>query len=113
MHEPGALSFVPNEIEALIALGELAQARRLLEPLEERCRKLGRPSVGACCARCRALLLASDGDFEGAELALQEALALHENAFQPLERARTLAALGAVRRRRRRNRAARTALEEA
>jgi DNA-binding CsgD family transcriptional regulator len=113
LYEPGALRFVADEIEALIALGELAQARRLLEPLEERCRKLGRTSVGACCARCRALLLASERDFEGAELALQEALALHEHALQPLERARTLAALGAVRRRRRRNRAARTALEEA
>jgi DNA-binding CsgD family transcriptional regulator len=113
LQEPGALRFVPDEIEALIALGELGQARRLLEPLEERCRTLGRASVGACCARGRALLLASERDFKGAELALQEALALHEQALQPLERARTLAALGAVRRRGRRNRAARTALEEA
>jgi len=63
--------------------------------------------------RCRALLLASQGDVGRAELILAEAIGLHELVVQPLERARTLVALGVVRRRSRQRRAARTALEEA
>jgi len=111
--EPGVLRFVPDQIQALIELGELEQARGLVEALEERGRALDRAWALATAARSRALLLAADGDLAGAQAALEGALHAHERLPQPFERGRTLLVLGSVQRRRGEKRAARETLEQA
>ena len=60
--EPGTIRFVPDEIEALVALGRTDEARALLDWLEERGSALDRPSALAAAARCRGLLAAANGD---------------------------------------------------
>jgi ATP/maltotriose-dependent transcriptional regulator MalT len=111
--EPGVLRFLPDEIEALIELGELAQARALVDAFEERGRALDRAWALATAARSRALLLAAEGDLAGAHAALERALEAHERLAQPFERGRSLLALGSVQRRQGEKRAARETLEQA
>jgi DNA-binding CsgD family transcriptional regulator len=111
--EPGVLRFVPDEIQALIELGELEQARGLVEALEERGRALDRAWALAAGARSRALLLAAEGDLAGAHAALEGAMAAHQRLPQPFEHGRTLLALGTVQRRQGEKRAARETLEQA
>jgi DNA-binding CsgD family transcriptional regulator len=111
--EPGVLRFLPDEIEALIELGQLEQARALVDALEERGSALDRAWARATGARSRALLLAAGGDLAGAHAALERALEAHQRLPQPFERGRTLLALGTVQRRRQQKRAARETLEQA
>jgi DNA-binding CsgD family transcriptional regulator len=111
--EPGAFPFVADEAETLLDLGELPQARRRIEWLEARAEALGRPGLAAAALRCRGSSLAATGDLTGALDALERAVTLVERASLPLEQGRTLLALGATRRRDRRQRPAREALEEA
>jgi DNA-binding CsgD family transcriptional regulator len=111
--EPGVLRFLPDEVEALIELGDLEQARALVDALEERGRALDRAWALATGARSRGLLLAAEGDLAGAHAALGRALQAHERLPHPFERGRTLLALGTVQRRRREKRAARETLERA
>ena len=111
--EPGAFPFVADEAETLLDLGEIPQARRRIEWLEGRAEDLGRPGLAAAALRCRGSSLAATGDLTGALDALERAVTLVERASLPLEQGRTLLALGATRRRDRRQRPAREALEEA
>ena len=111
--EPGVLRFLPDEIEALVELGELEQAGGLVDTLEERGRALDRVWALATGARSRALLLAREGDLAGAHATLQRALEAHRRLPQPFERGRTLLALGTVQRRQGEKRAARETLEQA
>ncbi len=111
--EPGSVRFVPDEIEALIALGRLDEAVERLEWLEERGRALDRASALAAGFRCRGLLLAATGEREGAVAAFEQALAQHARVPMPFDRARTLLALGAAQRRAKRKRDARATLDEA
>ena len=59
--EPGSVRFVPDEIEALIALGRLDEAETLVGWLEERGRTLDRASALGAAARCRGLLVRRRG----------------------------------------------------
>jgi DNA-binding CsgD family transcriptional regulator len=111
--EPSVNRVLPNAIEALIQLGELDEARPLVAKLEERGRSLDSPWSLSTGARCRGLLLAAEGDVEGAIDAFERALAEHERMPGPFERGRTLLALGAAERRLRRQRAARGSLAAA
>jgi DNA-binding CsgD family transcriptional regulator len=104
---------LPDEIEALVALGELRRAERLLEILEASGRSSGRAWPLATAARCRGLLLAAQGETDGALRALEEALSHHAGLEMPLERARTLLVYGQVQRRQRRKRAASDSLAQA
>ena len=112
VREPGSARFVPDEIEALIALGKLVEAERILARLERRARRLDRASAIAVAGRCRAMLAAARGDTKSALVSLERALAEHERVPMPFERGRTLLALGRTRRRAKLKRAAREALEE-
>jgi DNA-binding CsgD family transcriptional regulator len=111
--DPIGLVFVPDEVEALVALGELARAQPLIELL----RRLGmthdRPWAIAAAARGRGILAAARGDLEEAIAALEEALTAHDRVEMPFERGRTLLALGRTLRRRKQWSAARDALREA
>jgi DNA-binding CsgD family transcriptional regulator len=111
--EPGAIRFVPDEIEALIGLGRLDEAEERLGWLEERGRALDRASAIAAGLRCRGLLAAATNDGEGALGAFEQALEQHARVPMPFDRARTLLALGAALRRAKRKRHARATLEEA
>ena len=113
VREPGSVRFVPDEIEALIALGRLEEAEALLDVLERQAADLDRASALAAAGRCRGLLAAARGDVDGALAPLQKALVEHERVSMPFEEARTLLVLGATRRRARMKRPAREALEHA
>lgn len=110
VQEPGEMRCLPDEIEALVALGRLDEADELLTPLEDWARRLERPSALAAAGRCRGLLLAADDDLTGALAALDDAVARYEGVPLPFEHGRTLLALGTVQRRMRRRKAARETL---
>jgi DNA-binding CsgD family transcriptional regulator len=100
--EPVRAFFLPDEIEALIGLGRLEQAERLLVAFEEAARRLGRLWALMLAARCRALLLAARGDLEGASERTREALARCAELELRIEVGRTYLVAGQVERRRRR-----------
>jgi DNA-binding CsgD family transcriptional regulator len=108
--EPGIAWFVPDWVEALVAVGDLERAEAAAARLEEQGRRLRRGVALAGAARCRGLVAASRGELDAA---LGRALAEHERLPFPFERARTLLAYGITRRRAKRKRAAREALEAA
>jgi DNA-binding CsgD family transcriptional regulator len=115
MVDPGwmAVRAIPDDIEALIRLGDLAAAEPLLASLEERARRLDRAWALAAAGRCRALLSSAQGDHEAASGALAEAFAAHERLEMPLELARTHLVASDVARRARRRTAAREHAETA
>ena len=85
----------------------------MLEIFEARARDLDRPWGLATAGRCRGLLAAARGDLDGAQAALERALAAHGRLEMPFELARTLLVQGRVRRRGRHKRAAGESLERA
>ena len=113
IREPGVARVVPNQVEALIALGELEAASELLEWYSENAEQLQRRSALAAAARCRGLLRAERGELEKALELLDSAVELSGAVPIPSEHGRALLAQGAVHRRARHKRAARDALEAA
>jgi DNA-binding CsgD family transcriptional regulator len=111
--EPGMRLELADTLEALIAVGELDEAERILVPWEERARALDRAWALAWLARCRALLLAARGDLQSAFGEFDRALAEHARSIDPFHHARTLLALGATQRRAKQRGAARATLESA
>jgi DNA-binding CsgD family transcriptional regulator len=113
VREPAYFRVVPDEVEALVALGRLDEAEALLAPFEEAGQRLDRAWAMATGARCRALLLAARGDLEGASVAADEALRQHDRLPLPFELGRTLLVCGAIERRAKRKRDARDTLMRA
>jgi DNA-binding CsgD family transcriptional regulator len=109
--EPGVLRFLSDEIEALIAVGELETATSLIDQLEDRGLALDRPWARAVAARGRGIMLAATGNLTGAHTALERALHEHERLAEPFELGRTLLVTGNVQRRKQQKRAARDTLE--
>jgi DNA-binding CsgD family transcriptional regulator len=105
--------FLPEEIEALVALGELQRAQRLLDMVDAHGRSTGQAWSLAAAGRCRGLLLAAQGETDEALQALEEALSHHARLEMPLELARTLLVRGQIHRRHKRKRAARDSLAQA
>jgi DNA-binding CsgD family transcriptional regulator len=103
----------PDAIEAMIGVGRLDEAAPLIEEWEHHGRRLDRAWVLALSARCRAMLLAAQGDVEGALVAAQQAMREHERLPMPFERARTLLLLGQLQRRKRQKLQAVDSLSEA
>ena len=102
----------PLRIESLIALGDLGDAKRVLERLEERGRRFPRLWIDVTLPRSRALVLAADGDVAGALAALDE-LDQAEAAKLPFDLGLTLLTRGRLNRRARQRRAAADDLERA
>jgi DNA-binding CsgD family transcriptional regulator len=113
MSEPGILRFVPDEIEALVALGELERATLILDAFEARAMALQRTWSLATAARCRGLVESARGAVPAATGALETALHLHQKMDEPFELARTLLVAGQIHRRNRQKRASKHALERA
>jgi DNA-binding CsgD family transcriptional regulator/tetratricopeptide (TPR) repeat protein len=111
--EPGVVKFLPDEIEALVALGQIDLARSFARELEVQAQSLGRRWALATAARCHAHLAAVDGDLLSAQVACEQALAQHEQLPMPFELGRTLLIKGMIERRARRKSAARTSLGQA
>ena len=99
VREPGAFPFLPDEVEALVGLGELDRADVLTDRLEEQGRALDRGLALATAARCRGLIAAARGNRDAALRSLAEALEQHARVEQPFELGRTLLVLGEVQRR--------------
>jgi DNA-binding CsgD family transcriptional regulator len=106
---PGVRPVYADVIEARIGAGEL-DVDPLIDELELRGESLDNPWARAAAARCRGLLLAARGDIARAVAELERALVAHERSPQPLERGRTLLALGSVHRRGKRRADARRTL---
>jgi DNA-binding CsgD family transcriptional regulator len=113
--DPGAphAACMPDLVEALTAVGRLADAEELLEAWDAAGELFDSARARATSARCRALIAAARGEPEAAlpdaELSVEQLRAL------PLrfDLARSLIVLGNLNRRTRRKAAARAALEEA
>jgi DNA-binding CsgD family transcriptional regulator len=111
--DPCLFVFLPDEVEALIALGELDRARTYLEPFERSARALQRVWAIAAAERCRGALAAAAGEPEEALRSYDLALDAYARAGMPLERARTLLLAGQVQRRQKQRAKARVLLDEA
>ncbi|HEX3265971.1 MAG TPA: AAA family ATPase [Candidatus Limnocylindrales bacterium] len=103
---PGRFKIDGDRLEAALGAGDVAGARAIATALEEVNAVAPTPWTRAIAARGRGLVLAADGDLAGAVGALEEALRAHADLPMPLERARTLLALGQVHRRRKEKRLA-------
>jgi DNA-binding CsgD family transcriptional regulator len=109
--EPGEMRFLPDLIEALIALDRPDEAAAHLTFLEKCANGTRRVSALAAAERCRGMLTA--GDSTASLAAIDRALDLHGQVETPFERARTLLVEGAGLRRANQRRRAREALHEA
>jgi DNA-binding CsgD family transcriptional regulator len=99
--------------EALLELSRIDEAVELLDRWETDATRLGRERVLVQVSRCRGLVAAARGDVVGALALLEQAVSEHEAVGDPFGRARALLALGIIRRRHRRKREARDAIEAA
>ena len=113
VREPAFYRIVPDEVEALVALGRLDEAETLLVPFEDAGKDLDRAWTIATGARCRALVSAARGDLVAASAAADEAAREHDRLPIPFELGRTLLVRGAVERRAKRKREARETLTRA
>jgi len=111
--EPSLLRFVPDEISALVRLGDLDAASELLGYFEGAPSGSDRSWVTAAAGRCHALLSAARGDLVDAADVVERALADHRRVPQPFEEARTYLAAGEIYRRARAKRKAGEALARA
>ena len=111
--DPVGCIFLPDEIDALVALGELERAAMLAELIEKMGVEHDRPWALAAAARARGSIATSRGDEAGAIAAFEEALKQHARVDMPLEVARTMLAAGRARRRFKSRREASIALRAA
>ena len=111
--EPAIWRVEGDAVEAALAVGDLDRSEQLVRRFEQQAARSKIPWSIAVSARCRGLVIAAGGDLSAAALALEGALVAHEACPMPFERARTLHALGRVRRRLKQKRQARDAFEAA
>jgi DNA-binding CsgD family transcriptional regulator len=104
--EPIRAFFVPDEITALIGIGALDAAERLLDQFQEAAERMERAWALMLSDRCRALLLAARGDLAAASASAHAALTRCADLELRFEVARTLLVAGQLERRRRRRGAA-------
>ena len=108
--EPSQRPWTADYVEALLELGLIDNAIRVLDVWERDAARLGRAWVLAHVTRCRGLVAAAQGDVGRAGSLLEQAVTQHGEVGDPFGRARALLALGIVRRRARHKRAAREAI---
>jgi DNA-binding CsgD family transcriptional regulator len=106
-------TFIPDAVEAMVALGRHADAEPLIEALERNGNHLSRHWMIAAGARCRSMLLAARGDVTAAACLIRDALAEHQKVPMPFEHARTQLLFGQLERRQRQKETATAALREA
>ena len=111
--EPAKFLVLPNAIEALVGLGDLAEARRLSRRLHAQARATRGRWARATARRSRGLILEAEGRLDLAIREFERALAIHSEMNNRFERARTLLVYGVALRRAKRKTPARAAIEEA
>jgi DNA-binding CsgD family transcriptional regulator len=111
--DPVLRMFMPDEVEALVALGELDLADGYLAPFERSAAELEREWAVAAAARCRGALEAARGARIEALGAFDRALAAHAAVPMPFEWARTQLLAGEAYRRFKQRGRARELLEDA
>jgi DNA-binding NarL/FixJ family response regulator len=111
--DPSMFVFLLDEIEALVALGELDKAKTYLVPFERSAARLGRPWALAAAGRLLGLVEAARGEHEAASAHFAAAVAGFARADMPFERARTLLLAGEACRRNKQRGKAREMLDEA
>jgi DNA-binding CsgD family transcriptional regulator len=111
--EPANQRFQADHAEAVIGLGDLDRAERLVARLEARAAALPRPWILAVSCRCRGMAHAARGTVDAAAIDYERALAAHQGLDMPAELGRTLLALGRLNRRRNERRRAQELLEQA
>ncbi len=100
-----------DSVEALVAVGDLDEAAAAAGALDRSVKEL---ATAAIAARCRGILAAARGDTHGAMAEFRDALRLHDQVSPiPVERGRTLLAVGAVQRRLQQRASARKSLMDA
>jgi DNA-binding CsgD family transcriptional regulator len=109
--EPSVRWWTGDQVEALLEVGRRDEAASLLAEWDADAERVGRDWVRAHAQRCRALIVASDGDLAGAVALLEDAVSAHLVLDDPYGCARAELALGGVRRRTRSKRAARESIE--
>ena len=110
--EPSFARWRPDYVEALIVVGRHDDASALLDSWEHDAIRLDRTGVLATARRCRGLVAAARGAVATAEQLLEEAAAELAGIGDPFGHAHALLALGVVRRRGRKKRAAREVIEQ-
>ena len=111
--EPTQRSWSADHVEALLELGRIDDAVRVLDRWETDATRLGRDWVLAEVTRCHGFVAAAQGVVDQAASLLQQAVAQHEAVGDRFGQARALLALGVVRRRARQKRPARDAVSAA
>ncbi|MFL6069449.1 MAG: AAA family ATPase [Gaiellaceae bacterium] len=91
--------WLPDEIEARVAEGDVDEAVRRLTPFREASVTAGLPRFEAASARCAAVVAFARGDQSGALDEFDAAIAHHERVEDDYQLGRTLLALGSVQRR--------------
>ena len=110
---PNMRPWTADYAEALLELGRIDDAVRVVDLWEADAIRLGQDRVLAQVTRCRGLVAAAEGKVEQARSLLEQSVAQLEHVGDLFGRARALLALGAVRRRARQKRSAREAIEAA
>lgn len=117
--DPAMLRWVPDEVEALLALDQHDAAAEVLSWYEDLCRRTDRRSGHAAAARCRAQIAALAGRHDEAVRLATSSAEQCRRLGTPFARARALLVAGRIQRRNRQKRAAlglltaaRTAFEE-
>jgi DNA-binding CsgD family transcriptional regulator len=107
---PDARPWTADYAEALLELGRVDEALRVIDRWEADATRLGRDRVLAHVTRCRGLVAAARGAVDEATALLELAVARHQEVGDVFGRARALLALGMILRRARQKRAARDAI---
>ena len=113
LKEPGAVPFVPDAVEALIAIGDPEGAASLADQLAAEAAELDRPFALALSDRCRGSIGVARREFADADGHLQGALHAQASLGHPFELGRTLLVAGELHRRMRRQKSARELLDRA
>ena len=107
---PDARPWTADYAEALLELGRVDEAVRVIDRWEADASRLGCDRVLAHVTRCRGLVAAARGAVDAATSLLELAVARHHEVGDVFGRARSLLALGMILRRARQKRAARDAI---
>jgi DNA-binding CsgD family transcriptional regulator len=110
---PDARPWTPDYAEALLELGRVDEAVRVVDLWEADARRLGRERVLAHVTRCRGLAAAAGGAVDDAVSLLKQAITQHDEVGDAFGKARALLALGIALRRVRQKLPAREAIQAA
>jgi DNA-binding CsgD family transcriptional regulator len=111
--EPSVRWWTADHAELLLEDGRIDDAVRVVDVWEAHAARVARDWVLAHVTRCRGLVAAAEGDVPLAGSLLEQAVEQHEAVGDPFGEARALLGLGVVRRRARKKRDAREAIQAA